>query len=220
MRPGQIPGAHQELAGDFSACKLKGLFKELNPISLRHGVMVVQPGFEAAEFCLQLLDLLSVVNGGIYLKLVADDARVPKQSFPVFICKARYRVDIKIGVSRSEVVGFFQNELPGQPGLIDFQDQPAEQLVIVGQWEAVVVVVVLPVDVAWGQVPHKFAIGSHNGLIAKEPAHVFVRFIIKVAFTGIEDVLADRVDLPGLVSPVFQFATNENKVGEGLRSIE
>ena len=76
MRARQVAGAHQKLVGDFSSCKLEGLLEQLYPILQWQGMVVFQPVLKRSKRFLQRANLIGIVNGGLDLELVANDARV------------------------------------------------------------------------------------------------------------------------------------------------
>ncbi len=142
MRAGQVAQAHQELAGDLAAGEAERLLEQLHPVGLAARVMRVQPRGEAAMAGPQLLDHLRVVDGGQHLQTVADDAGVGQQALDVLLGIGRHAVHVEAIVGRAEALALLQDGFPAQPGLVDFQHQPLEQLALVALREAVFIGVV------------------------------------------------------------------------------
>jgi len=75
----QVAGAHQELARDLAAGEAEVLFEELHPLGLGARVMCVEPGPEGAEPVADAEEAPRILDGGIDLEAIADDASVAQQ---------------------------------------------------------------------------------------------------------------------------------------------
>jgi hypothetical protein len=64
----------------------------------------------------------------------------------VALAVSRHGIHVEAGVGRAEAFALLQDGFPAQAGLVDFQQQPFEQLALVALREAVFVVVVMAVD--------------------------------------------------------------------------
>lgn len=83
VRPGQVAGAHEKFAGDFAAGELEGLFEEFDPVLFGQRVVVVEPLGKRSMRLPQGQDLPGVVDRGIDLEAVANDAGIVQKSFPI-----------------------------------------------------------------------------------------------------------------------------------------
>src|SRR3546814_19233156 len=107
-----------------------------------------------------LADHAGVVDRRIHLQAAADDAGVGQQAGAVAVAVVGDLVDIKAVVGTAEAVALAQDRFPAQAGLVDFQQQAFEQHGLVSLREAVLGVVVGPVQrLPGGQVP----VGGGNG---------------------------------------------------------
>ena len=76
MRAGKVTGARQEFAHDLAAGKDKRLFEENSPPLPASRVLCVEPAREGAVALAQGEDAPRVLDDGVHLGAVADDARV------------------------------------------------------------------------------------------------------------------------------------------------
>ena len=86
---------------------------------------------------LKVLYDLRVVDGGRYLEPVADDARVGEETsyFPVAVaCDAVYREAV---VRRPEARSLFKDRAPAEARLVDLENEPPEELIIMMDRKAV-----------------------------------------------------------------------------------
>jgi hypothetical protein len=143
--PRKVPGAHQELPGDLPPGEPEGLLEQANPVLEASRVMMVQPCREGPVGLLDLQDAGGVGDGGLHLQAVPHDARIRQEALPVLLPEAGHLVHPEAGVGLSERVPFLQDGEPGQARLVDLQDQPLEEKVVVPEGEAVLTVVVGPV---------------------------------------------------------------------------
>ena len=106
---GQVAGAHQEFTGDFAAGEFKSLLEEFDPVGGALGVVGVEPVFEGTVLCLQVLDNLGVVDGGVDFQAVAYDAGVVQQALAVGVGEGGNGGDVETGVGGAEGGGFVQD---------------------------------------------------------------------------------------------------------------
>ncbi len=105
---GQVAGTHEEFAHDLSSGEYKGFLEELLPILLWVcGVVHLQPLLKGAMFFLQGTDAARVLDGGIYLEAVADNAFIGEQACDLFISIACYFFDAEVVECLEEVFPFF-----------------------------------------------------------------------------------------------------------------
>jgi len=147
MRSWQIPEAHQELARDLSAREAEGVLEQLDPFRLRSRMVRVQPRSERAEVIAKLEDRASVRDRGVHLESIPDDAGVLQQPLAVSVTVGGDSLDRKIIVRGTKALTLFQNGQPAQASLIDLEEQPFEEAVVVVHRKAVFQIVVWPVDV-------------------------------------------------------------------------
>ena len=76
----EIAGGQQELAADLAACELEMSLEELHPLGMGPGMMGVEPAGERPVGCLQRLNAPGILDRGIDLETVTDDARIGKQA--------------------------------------------------------------------------------------------------------------------------------------------
>lgn len=163
MRAFQVACAHQEFAHDFGAGEFEGAAEQLHPIGQRLRVVAVEPVFERTECLLQLQNLLRIVDGGIDFQAVADHFRVGQQALAVGFAEGGHGGDVKVGVGGTQAGGALQNQRPAQAGLVDFEQQAAEEFVVVFDGEAVETVVIMLVGVGTvgGQAVGKGTVAVH-----------------------------------------------------------
>ena len=104
--------------------------------------MLVEPGGEGAVVLLQSLNDLGVVDGGLDLEAVADDAGIVQQALAVGGEVAGHGGDVEIVVRPTKVFLLLQNGEPREPRLVDFQYQALEQRRVVLERKTVLGVVV------------------------------------------------------------------------------
>src|SRR3546814_2606438 len=75
----QVAGAHEEFADDLAAHELEGLAEQLHPLVLAERMVRVDPAAEGAVVAAQGDDALCILDGGVDLQAVADDAGVRQQ---------------------------------------------------------------------------------------------------------------------------------------------
>ena len=146
MRPRQSPDAHQELADDLAAHELELALHELDPLRLVERTLRVEPRREGAVLGDEGHHALRVVDGGVDLQAIADDAGVGEETVAIDLAIAGDHVRIEAVVGAPETLALLQDGLPRQPGLVDLEDEPLEEPGVVAQREAVFGVVVRAVD--------------------------------------------------------------------------
>ena len=163
MRAFQVARAHQEFAHDFGAGEFEGTAEQLHPISQRLRMVAVEPIFERTECLLQLQNLLRIVDGGIDFQAIADHFRVGQQALAVGFAEGGHGGDVKAGVGGAQAGGTLQNQRPAQASLVDFEQQAAEEFVVVFDGEAVEMVVIMLVGIGavGGQAVGKGAVAVH-----------------------------------------------------------
>ena len=170
VRSGQVPGAQQELADDLTAGKPEGLLEEGDPLRLgplsrcafaplrrcAHEVMGIEPSRERTVALPQGKQRPGVGDRGLHLEPIADDAGVSHQPRHVTRAEPRHNLGVETAVRRAERIPFLQNGEPGQPRLIDLQNQPLEQLGVPEKAYSGIMIGSVP-GVAGGDI----AVGSH-----------------------------------------------------------
>src|SRR5690606_22042292 len=94
----------------------------------------------------QLDQALSVVDRGIDLEPVADDADVGEQPGALGLAVARHHVGIESLEGAPKRLALLEDREPRQAGLVDLEHEPLEQPRVVTQREAVFVVVIGAVE--------------------------------------------------------------------------
>src|SRR5438132_5441016 len=100
-------------------------------------------------------DAPGVFNGGVDLFAIANDAGIAHQPLTIARRETRDPRDIEACVGLPKGVAFPEDRLPRQAGLIDFQDEPLEKLIVIRNRETVFLVVIRTVD---GMVAREIAI--------------------------------------------------------------
>jgi hypothetical protein len=163
----EIAGAHQEFSYDLAAGETEGRFEQFDPFFFGQRVMVVEPFFERTEFFLNFLYLFSVVDGGVDLEAVADDAGIGQEAIALTLAITGNLVDIEVIEGAEEIFFLFQDSRPGQAGLVDLQDEAGEQAVVIFDGKAIFVVVVVYVHIVLFHVLYEGAVAGeffHGGL--------------------------------------------------------
>jgi len=142
----QVAGAHQELARDLAAGEAEGLFEELHPLGLGARVMCVEPGAEGAEPVADAEEALRILDGGIDLEAIADDADVAQQPCALAAAVGGDPVGVEAVVGGAEGVALLQDGQPRESCLVDLEHQALEERRVVVQGEAVLAIVVGAVE--------------------------------------------------------------------------
>ena len=87
--------------------------------------MVIQPGLKGSEVFLKINDHPGIVDGGVDLQSISDDAGVVEQALAIDLGERRDPTDIETGVRFPEGLLFFENGRPAKPSLVDLQKQTA-----------------------------------------------------------------------------------------------
>jgi hypothetical protein len=106
-----------------------------------------------------VLEAARVLDGGVDLQAVADDAGVGQQPRTLGLAVRRDHVDVEAVPRAPEVLPLLQDREPGQAGLVDLENETLEEAVVVAQRETVLVVVVRPVERVPGRDPAVFTHG-------------------------------------------------------------
>jgi len=101
-----------------------------------------------------------VVDRGVDLEPVADDARVGEQSLPLPRPVPRDLLEIEVVVSQLERRPLLEDREPGESGLVDLQHQSLEEPVVTPDRETVFAIVVRTVK---GMAGGDVAVGGHCG---------------------------------------------------------
>lgn len=142
VRSRQVSRAHQEFVDDFTSGEAEGFLEQQSPFRPRFRVVAVEPVFEGAGFFLQLQDGFCVFNGRRHFQAVADNTRIGQQAVHVFFLIGSYFADLKIVIRFTEGLLLFQDGGPAESGLIDLQNQAAEQFIIIVYRKSIQFVVV------------------------------------------------------------------------------
>src|SRR6185312_5083501 len=130
-------------------------------------MIFIEPGGETAMLRANRLNPPGVLDGGLDLEPVADDARIAEESRHVLGLVSGHPVDVEAIEGIEEGLALLEDGEPGQAGLVDLQHQPLEQHRIVPRRETVFGVVVGAV---------KFMSGRHRAI---GRAHISPRKLIR-----------------------------------------
>ncbi len=133
--------------------------------------MCIQPAFEGAKFLAQSSNPLGVLNGGVDLEAVSNNARVSKQSGTVFLCEFGDLVYIKAAIGFAEVICFLQDGDPRKPRLIDLKDEALEEQVVILERKPILRIVVHPVESIFGVGVAVVAVGGHSDILLFSEAY-------------------------------------------------
>lgn len=131
MCSGQITGAQKKFIYDLAAREAEGILKELCPVFPVKRMMMIEPVLKRAELFLKAFDHICIVNCSGDLEPVSYDAGICKKAAEVFLLIGSDLSDIKAMVCLPEILLLVQNGCPAQACLIDLQDKPSEQFVVV-----------------------------------------------------------------------------------------
>jgi len=98
-------------------------------------------GEEAVRFP-EVQEHARVVDGSFDLQAIANDSCVAHEACPVSVAVVGHCANVEIIVSGSEPGPFFQDRQPGQSGLIDLEEESFEEAIVIGDWKAVLFIVV------------------------------------------------------------------------------
>ncbi len=159
MRARQIAEAHQKLVRDLAARKAERLLEQLHPFVFRQGMVGIEPGREGPVVRDQREDSLGVVDRRCHFEPVPDDPGISQKARDIVVSICGDGCDIEVGVGGAEGVPLLEDRFPRQACLIDFQDQPLEENVVVALREAVLGAVVGRMD----RIARcKVAVGGHE----------------------------------------------------------
>ena len=105
--------------------------------------MVVQPPCKGAVLLPEQQDGFRIFDGGIDLEPVSYNAGILQQPFSVLVGIGGYFGNAEIAVGLPEGCFFFQDGFPAQAGLVDLHKQATEQLIVIMDRKAVMVIVVV-----------------------------------------------------------------------------
>ena len=108
---------------------------------------------------LELKHNIGIVNGGQNFEAVSDDTWILKQLFHIGLAKSSNFFDGKAGIGHSEMVLLFENGIPAESGLVDFENEAAKQFVVVLNRKAVLKTMVKEMYVVFGTAFRKLAVG-------------------------------------------------------------
>src|SRR6185437_1936384 len=161
MCAGQIAQTHQKLVDDLAAGEAESIAEQLDPFFFVERVVRVEPIGEGAVAFPQHLEPARIVDGGVDLEAVADDAGIGEEPFAVTLVEGGDLVDVEAGEGLGESLALPEDGEPGEPGLVDLQDQPLEQHAVVARGKPVLAGVIGPVQGVTGR---SRAIGrAHDG---------------------------------------------------------
>lgn len=113
----------------------------------------IEPRGERAVRLAQREDPLRVFDRGVDLQSIADDARVLQQARAAPRVESRDALEYEVVERLAECFTLAKNRQPRQAGLIDLQDEPLEEAIVVADRKAVLGVVIWAVKrVARGNV--------------------------------------------------------------------
>ena len=176
---GEIPGAQEEFADDFPAGKPERFPEERDPLLFggrrcalaplrlwafvarlrRCAMRLIQPFRKRSMALAKRKHRLRVRDRRLDLEPVPDDAGVGHQPFHVARAEARHDLGVESVIRFPECGALLQDGEPGEPGLVDLQDQPLEQLRVSGEREAVFGVVIRAVPLV---APRRLAVAAQG----------------------------------------------------------
>lgn len=125
--------------------------------------MGVEPDGEGAVRLVQFENAVGVLHRGGDLETIADDAGIEEESRAAPLVEACHTLQIEAVESSHERLTLLQDRQPGESCLVDFQDQPLEETVVVADRKAVLVIVVGTVErVVDGSV----AVRAHDAMLS------------------------------------------------------
>ena len=91
---------------------------------------------------LQRLDSLRVFDCRVHLESVADDPGIAQQPRAISRTIPSDSVDVESVIRGAEVFFLLEDGQPGKPGLIDLEDQPLKEQVVVMERKAILGIVI------------------------------------------------------------------------------
>ncbi len=175
VRAFEIARGQEELVHDLAARENKCIPKQLHPLVFGTRMMRVEPVFERAEILLQFEDPPRVDNGRVDLEPVSDDARVGEEAGAVFVPESGDFYDVEPAIGFAKSLRLFENKNPRESRLIDFEDQPLEEQMILRERKAVLRIVVSSIVNIFGMGIAIVTVGCHahilSSLLGKSPIH-------------------------------------------------
>src|SRR5205807_2980254 len=112
-----------------------------------------EPLRERSVALAQGAEAFRILDGGVDLQPVADDPFIGQQALAFGAGEARHAVDLEPEESAPEGLALLEDREPGEPRLVDLQDEPLEEGVVVRDGKAVLLIVIRPVEgMAWRDV--------------------------------------------------------------------
>ncbi len=105
------------------------------------------------------LQALGVLDGGLDLEAIADDAGISHQAPALARAEGGHLIDVEFSVSVSEGRPLLQAGEPGEPRLVDFEHEALEQDVVGAGRESVFPLVIGPVQ---GMAGGDLAVAAHR----------------------------------------------------------
>src|SRR5215212_1831588 len=113
----------------------------------------------------QLQNPLGIDDRRVDLQAVANDACICQKArdlLLVIVCNFLY---FEIIVCFSKVLSFLQDRDPGKSGLVDLEDEPLEQQVIIPEWKAILSIMIDPVERIFGVRVAVVAVSGHKSIV-------------------------------------------------------
>jgi hypothetical protein len=85
-----------------------------------------KPGRERPMSRAELLDALSVGDGGFHLEAIPDYPGVSEEPVAVLGSITRHRVYVEAGIRPPECLTLLEDRQPGEPGLVDLEYETLE----------------------------------------------------------------------------------------------
>jgi hypothetical protein len=161
MRSRQVARGHEEFVYNLAASENECFFEKLRPLFLRQRMMSIQPAFEGIEFFSQSLNSFGVLDGGVNLEAIANDARICKQTSSVLFREFSNFINVEAAVGFAEIIGFLKDRDPRESSLVDLKNKTFEEQVVIREWKSVLGVVIRSVENVFGMRITIFAIGGH-----------------------------------------------------------
>jgi hypothetical protein len=103
-------------------------------------------------FLLQGADPAGVLDGGVHLEPVPDDAGIAQQPGAIPLTIPRHAIDVEAVVGFREPRALLEDREPREPGLVDLEHQSFEQRRVVPNGKTVLAVVIRAVEFETGSV--------------------------------------------------------------------
>lgn len=123
-------------------------------------MMHVQPLQERTVLRLKTQDNLRVMYGRVDFQPVSDNASIAEQPIHFLWPESGHFCDLKAVIGFSELNLLMQYGCPAQACLVNLEDQPAKQFIVVQNRESICRIVINPVHMSGFVLPDRCTIGT------------------------------------------------------------